>query len=638
MPDTMLDPQTIARAVACAAAEDPDLVGEFVDAIALDDGVTDFRFASAQRGYEGWQWSVTLYHDEELDRWTVNETSMVPADGALLPPQWVPWKDRLEPTDLSVTDSIGTEADDPRLEGGFRRTEPAEVGSDGATPEEDDDLTRPMQVRGGARARLGDAADAAEPGDGAGETDGTAETADAAGGEAAAGDAAGDEAGGTTSVLDVSDAVEEFDLSRRHVMSPLGRSQTAKRWYEGPRGPKSLSTKTAAGHTCSTCGFFVPLKGELNLLFGVCANKWSPDDGRVVSLDHGCGEHSEIEPPEPTHLWVQSKPAFDDLHIDIIAQAPREESAEIELIERSRDRDEDEATDEDIDANVTAEDDEPEHDDAEGPEVEETLSIADGSDDGGADADAGDSEPGDSESSDPESDSPQSDGPEGIDDDRNEADGEAESGSASDDAETDSVSDGAGTEPGVAAAGDLSTGGEFDMDGGSDGDGDAADGAVAAADEESADEVAEPTEVTSDDKAVPNDETADGGSETAGQPADGDMVDGGTDGETASIERPVEDDADGAADAYEPSDETQDAQPEAAETGQGDAGEPVDGEPIATEAEPQADDATTTASDDGEPAGEQSQEPAPEATLVETDETAETDSAEATATDEQAAA
>ena len=28
-------------------------------------------------------------------------------DKALRPPEWIPWKDRLEPTDLAVTDSIG---------------------------------------------------------------------------------------------------------------------------------------------------------------------------------------------------------------------------------------------------------------------------------------------------------------------------------------------------------------------------------------------------------------------------------------------------------------------------------------------------------------------------------------------------
>ena len=363
MPDSMLDPQTIARSVARAMADDPDQVGDFVDAIALGDGVTDFRFVADYRGYEGWQWSVTLFHDEELDRWTVNESSLVPTDEALRPPEWVPWKDRLEPTDLSVTDSIGTEPDDSRLEDGFRRTEPQtepDASTDGG-----DAAARTAAVDGGSTTAHG-----ADP-------DAEAATAD--------GDA-------TQEQTDIDAAVEEVDLSRRHVMSPLGRSQTAKRWYEGPRGPKSLSTKTAGGHTCATCGFFVPLKGELNLMFGVCANKWSPDDGRVVSLDHGCGEHSEIEPPEPTHLWVQSKPAFDDLHIDIIAHAPREESPEVELIERINDRDEDEATDEDIDANVTAEDEIDEQDDQDTltghPQVEETIDLSGGAPaDGGVDGD-----------------------------------------------------------------------------------------------------------------------------------------------------------------------------------------------------------------------------------------------------------
>lgn len=354
MSDMMLDPQTIARSVARAMADDPDQVGAFVEAIDMGDGVTDFRFATEYRGYEGWQWSVTLFHDEELDRWTVNESSLVPTDQALRPPEWVPWKDRLEPTDLSVTDSIGTDPDDPRLEEGFRRTEPVDE-----RPQTEDGADNAAAVL--ASDEVPSSEDVPTPPD--------AESGEGSDSEAAA-----------TAQSDVDDAVEEFDLSRRHVLSPLGRSQTAKRWYEGPRGPKSLSTKTAGGHTCATCGFFVPLKGELNLLFGVCANKWSPDDGRVVSLDHGCGEHSEIEPPEPTHLWMQSKPAFDDLHIDIIAHAPREENPEVELIERINDRDEDEATDEDIDANVTAEDDIDETEEtgvtAEQPQVEETIDLS----------------------------------------------------------------------------------------------------------------------------------------------------------------------------------------------------------------------------------------------------------------------
>lgn len=311
-PQPRIDPRDLARAVAIEVAEEPEQVGDVVDAIDLGDGVTDFRIAAHIRGYEGWQWSVTLYHDEELDHWTVNESSLIPTSDALVPPAWIPWKDRLEPTDLAPTDSIGTDPDDPRLEEGFRRTDPV-VSVDAADAVADADAAGTAEER------------PSKDGDGDGEGDGSDEQRETA----------------VDSKEDVDEAVEEFDLSRRHVLSSLGRAQAAKRWYEGPRGPKAMSTKTADGNLCSTCGFFVPLKGELNLLFGVCANKWSPDDGRVVSLDHGCGEHSEIEPPEPSRLWVQSKPAFDDLHIDIIAQRPREDRAQIELLEAQDDDTED---------------------------------------------------------------------------------------------------------------------------------------------------------------------------------------------------------------------------------------------------------------------------------------------------------
>lgn len=360
MSDTTMDPKAIAQAVAIEVADEDSQVGDFVEAIDLGDNVTDFRFETRVRGYEGWQWSVTLYHDVELDHWTVNESSLVPTDKALRPPEWIPWKDRLEPTDLAVTDSIGTDPDDPRMEKGFRKVEPAEQGENVSSDAESVETT--------------DAGDNAET-----DADGVGGSQD----ESAA--------ASVTSEEDIDEAVEEFDLSRRHVLTPLGRSQTAKRWYEGPRGPKSLSTKTSDGNPCSTCGFFIPLKGELNLLFGVCANKWSPDDGRVVSIDHGCGEHSEIEPPEPSHLWVQSKPAFDDLHIDIIAQAPRDERSSVELIEQlsvdedGNPNDEEEASEADIEANTV--DDGANQEEVlehtapqDGPEVEATVELGDDED------------------------------------------------------------------------------------------------------------------------------------------------------------------------------------------------------------------------------------------------------------------
>ena len=407
------DPRDIARAVAMDVADEPEQVGDVVNAIELGDNVTDFRLAADVRGYEGWQWSVTLYHDAEVGTWTVNESSLVPTDDALVPPAWVPWKDRLEPTDLAPTDSIGTDPDDPRLEGGFRKTEPvvgATAGEDGTSAEtaeqaetstetaEQAEPAEPVAEKTQDSAENAENAESADSSETAESTEATESTETAVTQKTAVTEVTeetAEAAKAEAQAQQTDEIVEEFALSRRHVLSPKGRAQVAKRWYEGPRGPKALSTKTADGNLCSTCGFFVPLKGELNLMFGVCANKWSPDDGRVVSVDHGCGEHSEIEPPEPSHLWVQSKPAYDDFHIDVIAQKPRDERGAVEAIEQLDDdsQDSDEATEEDILANTEPDtgDDEPNETQPAGVEASAELEavIAVGEGDGDSDENEG---------------------------------------------------------------------------------------------------------------------------------------------------------------------------------------------------------------------------------------------------------
>ena len=102
MSDTTMDPKAIAQAVAVTVSDEDGQVGDFVEAIDLGDNVTDFRFESRVRGYEGWQWSVTLYHDVELDHWTVNESSLVPTDKALRPPKWIPSARRRMPKDRTI--------------------------------------------------------------------------------------------------------------------------------------------------------------------------------------------------------------------------------------------------------------------------------------------------------------------------------------------------------------------------------------------------------------------------------------------------------------------------------------------------------------------------------------------------------
>jgi hypothetical protein len=84
----------------------------------------------------------------------------------------------------------------------------------------------------------------------------------------------------------------EFGLGRERVLSFEGRVEAVERWYAGEPGPESAMAR-AAPAACATCGFFVPLTGALRQAFGACANEMAPDDGRVVSVDHGCGAHSQ---------------------------------------------------------------------------------------------------------------------------------------------------------------------------------------------------------------------------------------------------------------------------------------------------------------------------------------------------------
>ncbi len=85
----------------------------------------------------------------------------------------------------------------------------------------------------------------------------------------------------------------ENGIGRARVLSIEGRDQASKRWYEGENGPNAEIAK-AAPLPCHSCGFFIPIAGSLRQAFGVCANGISPEDGRVVSVDHGCGAHSEV--------------------------------------------------------------------------------------------------------------------------------------------------------------------------------------------------------------------------------------------------------------------------------------------------------------------------------------------------------
>ena len=94
-------------------------VGDHVGVTLEADGLATHTFACLARGYTGWAWAVTVAVVPHGVAATVSEVLLLPGDGALLAPAWVPWNERVRPGDLAPGDLHPSAADDPRLEPGF---------------------------------------------------------------------------------------------------------------------------------------------------------------------------------------------------------------------------------------------------------------------------------------------------------------------------------------------------------------------------------------------------------------------------------------------------------------------------------------------------------------------------------------
>ncbi len=69
-------------------------IGPAAGFIPEDDGSVSLRFENRLPGYPGWYWTVTVARVEDEEP-TVLEVELLPGDGALLAPEWVPWAERL---------------------------------------------------------------------------------------------------------------------------------------------------------------------------------------------------------------------------------------------------------------------------------------------------------------------------------------------------------------------------------------------------------------------------------------------------------------------------------------------------------------------------------------------------------------
>jgi DUF3027 family protein len=218
-------------------------VGEHLGHLVEGERLVTHLFACERAGYLGWRWSVTVTRAPRQKVVTIDEIVLIPGAEAIVAPEWVPYRERIKPGDLSPGDLLPVDDDDPRL---------VPTYSFGDDPLDPDEKAQVRQV------------------------------------------------------------AQDLGLGRVRTLSPEGRELAAQRWYDGDGGPGSPLAQSAPD-SCSTCGFLMRIAGPLSELFGVCANGDANDDGRVVSLDHGCGAHSEVRLAKKHEPQPLPEPVFDTL-------------------------------------------------------------------------------------------------------------------------------------------------------------------------------------------------------------------------------------------------------------------------------------------------------------------------------------
>ncbi|MFI6986669.1 DUF3027 domain-containing protein [Embleya sp. NPDC050154] len=126
----------------------------------------------------------------------------------------------------------------------------------------------------------------------------------------------------------------ELGQGRVRVLSPVGRDLAADRWDEH-FGRATPMAQAAPAH-CTSCGFLVKVGGPLGQAFGVCANEYSPADGRMVSLAYGCGGHSEAAVmPAATPAAELS---LDEYRIETVRIRPVESSVDEDTLQPGEDQ------------------------------------------------------------------------------------------------------------------------------------------------------------------------------------------------------------------------------------------------------------------------------------------------------------
>ncbi|MDO5034624.1 MAG: DUF3027 domain-containing protein [Actinomycetaceae bacterium] len=214
---------------------DESEIGEHIGYRAEGPRLLTHFFKATKAGYDGWHWAVTVSRVPRARKITVSEIDILPGQGALLAPEWVPWEERLKPSDVSPGDVLPYRQEDSRL----------------------------------------------------------------------------------TMIRDSKYGSDEPPLSRVRVLSEEGVEEATSRWN---RKTKTRARSGGPKATCASCGFLIALRSELGESFGVCSNEWSGDDGRVVSLNHSCGAHSETDVQDQGSQWNVVPPRVNELDLEVVTE------------------------------------------------------------------------------------------------------------------------------------------------------------------------------------------------------------------------------------------------------------------------------------------------------------------------------
>lgn len=125
--EVLLAAEDVARAALAEIAE-AESIGELVGHEVHEAHVLSLLFDCRNPAYPGWRWAATLSRLDADAEVNVLEVQLLPGDGSLVAPEWVPWSERLaqyrqaqtnnatSESEQSLTDEVVAEEDDIEIE------------------------------------------------------------------------------------------------------------------------------------------------------------------------------------------------------------------------------------------------------------------------------------------------------------------------------------------------------------------------------------------------------------------------------------------------------------------------------------------------------------------------------------------